>query len=389
MLTAVSMAGSGLLLLPSMAYSLARLLGHPSRQPIPVLHRLRPGWLILLVPILLFLGQIVTRVPTLAYFSLPFFHFTAISLPVWWLVSTAVRRLPIGAPQRVWGVFSSGLVLAPGIALVLEGIAALVLLLVVSFALASQPGVVEEIMDFANWFSRANPSPPELLDRLSPIMLNPAVIAGVLALIALIVPMIEELVKPVGVWLLLGRNLSAVEGFAAGALSGAGYALFENLALVADSTAWAAAAAVRVATGAVHIFTSGLMGWALAKSWRKKRFFLLGLAYLAAILVHGLWNGLTVLTSLSTIASSQGKSPLGAWMNSMQLTGPVSLGILALGALLALFSINRTLSRAYSKRLANLQSKQLSNAATSNPPEMGEPATEGALTGHGADPISD
>ena len=38
----------------------------------------------------------------------------------------------------------------------------------------------------------------------------------------------------------------------------------------------------------------------MASAWQKKSYFRLGLAYLAAVLVHGLWNGLLILAGILT-----------------------------------------------------------------------------------------
>ncbi len=49
-------------------------------------------------------------------------------------------------------------------------------------------------------------------------------IFGVLAVISGIVPLIEEILKPIALWSLVGKDLTDQEGFVAGLLSGAGFA---------------------------------------------------------------------------------------------------------------------------------------------------------------------
>ncbi len=118
--------------------------------------------------------------------------------------------------------------------------------------------------------------------------------------------MIEEALKPIGVWLLFGRRLTPAAGFAAGALSGAGYALIESLALTSSGEAWSSLVLARTGTSAVHILTAGLTGWALVLAWQKRRFLPLLLAYLCAVMIHGLWNGLTLMYSFNLLINYDG-----------------------------------------------------------------------------------
>ena len=110
-------------------------------------------------------------------------------------------------------------------------------------------------------------SPGPLLDQLETYLMQPSTLYIALLFGALIVPLLEELFKPIGVWLLVGRKPSPAQGFAAGLLSGAGYALFENFSLGASAGEdWAMVVVARIGTSLIHIVTAGLMGWALSLS---------------------------------------------------------------------------------------------------------------------------
>jgi RsiW-degrading membrane proteinase PrsW (M82 family) len=84
--------------------------------------------------------------------------------------------------------------------------------------------------------------------------------------------------------------LTPVEGFTAGLLSGAGYALFESLALASGGEQWAALVFARIGTAGIHILTTGLTGWALVLAWRRRRFLRLAATYVFVVSVHGVWN---------------------------------------------------------------------------------------------------
>src|SRR4030067_2197270 len=105
-----------------------------------------------------------------------------------------------------------------------------------------------------------------------------------------------------GGWCLGGSRLPPAEGFTAGILCGAGYALVESLILSVDGgEQWVSLVFARIGTAVVHPLTSGLTGWALAYAWRENRYLRLGAAYLGAVLLHGLWNGLTMLILITDL----------------------------------------------------------------------------------------
>ncbi len=74
----------------------------------------------------------------------------------------------------------------------------------------------------------------------------------------------------------------------------------------------------RTGTSAVHILTAGLTGWALALTWQKRRFLPLLLAYLCSVMIHGLWNGLTLMYSFNLLVTTTEIRP-GCRQSSMRL----------------------------------------------------------------------
>lgn len=320
-----------LLLIPSVFYALKRVSGRPIWRYPHIPSILRPTLLILLWPLVLLLGYWVSQSTNLAWLLLPVLHVLAIGLPVLWVVYLAARGLPLGSPQRLAGVIASGLVLGPTIILFLE-IAALVIFGVIGFFIfLSQPGLVNQLTDLTLRFQQGGLTEQQLVDALLPLLARPQVLLGVLFFVAVIVPMIEEAFKPIGVWLLVGFKLTPAAGFAAGAICGAGFAFFESLGMAGSGVDWTASVAARLGAAIIHIFNAGLMGraltlawavkpaWAIKPAWRENRYLNLGLTYLFVVIVHGTWNGLAVLNIYSTEVLSHrelSQSPGLVWLGS-------------------------------------------------------------------------
>ncbi len=335
-----------LLVLPSAFYALLRLL-KPGERPAAGGFRLRLPWalLILAFPLVLWLGNSVVDLRFAAPFLLPLLHLLAIGLPVLWLLHLALRRLPLGSPQRAWGVFAAGLVLSPALIIVLELVALMAVILIAVVFITLQPELAEELQELARRFPAGGQDPEALLEELAPFLSRPLVIYGALVYVAGIVPLIEEALKPLGVWLLVRRNLSPAAGFAAGALSGAGYALFESLALATGGgEEWAFQAFIRSGTGIIHIVTTGLTGYALALAWRENRYVRLGIAYLLSVTLHGLWNGLTVLFSFGSLLEGIGAESLPL-LERVVPAFPFAIAYLALTGFVLLLLGNRLLRR--------------------------------------------
>lgn len=342
-LVAGGMAFCGLLLLPSAWYSLARLIGRRREKLPEVSPWLRPTRLIFAFPILLAAGYWAAQNAGMSWLLLPPIHVLAISLPIVWLAYLSVRDLPAGSPQRASGSFSSGLVLSPLLILVAELIAILVGIGALILVVIMRPELAETVSDLAERLSAAAGSPEIVLRILQPVVSNPVVVFTVLVFGAVIVPLIEEALKPLGVWLLAGRKLLPAEGFVLGVLSGTGYALIESLFLASSSQDWAVVVFARIGTSAMHILTAGMVGWALASAWQDRRYFRLGATYLLAVLLHGLWNGLT----LSNVFAGMMVPPAAGAGLFIQVgqVAPYALGGLAGAALLTILWVNRALLR--------------------------------------------
>lgn len=332
----------GFLLIPSAAYALMRLIGKNNFQQITLDGFILPLAIVVILPVALLAGYWLSGNDAIAWIILPPLHILAIGLPVLFITFLGVRGISIGTPQRAWGIFASGAVVGPLIIFTLEIMAFIALVALGMVWLSSQPGWQFDLLTLSRSLQQSQTTPEELARTLTPLVSKPEVILAAFAFIAVIVPLIEELVKPIGVWLLAGTRLTPAAGFTAGILSGAGYALIESLGLASSGEGWAALVIARIGTASVHIFTSGLSGWALALAWRERRFLRLGATYLFNVLVHGLWNAFTLTIVIATFPR------VGKLSSSLARLGeiaPYVLVGLTLLSFMGLIAANRRLYR--------------------------------------------
>lgn len=350
-LASLTIAGAafwlGALLLPSAIFSLLRLIGAPVRSDFLSQRGLRlVGLAIFLFPLILYLGNWAAQQDGLASLTFPIFHIFATTLPVGWVIYLAVRNLGVGSPQRAWSVFGTGLVLGPAIILALETIVMIAGLIVIGIVILSQPELADQLTNLTNLFSNNPnnlPDPDAILAILGPYLTQPFTILGTLAFTSVLVPLIEEAFKPIGVWFLLGRGITPAAGFAAGALSGAGFALFENLLLSANIEGWGTLQIARLGTAIVHILATGLMGYALAWTWQNRKAGRLIVIYLGVVLLHGAWNALSMLMTFGEIQRSLGTSAETSWLIRLGELAPYGMIAMALGSLMVLIGLNARL----------------------------------------------
>ncbi len=344
LMQAVGLFASGVMLMPSVFTSYRRLKGDPLPLKYQPLINLNPFVPVLLLLPVLGLGYLASRTE-IAWLVIPFLHVLAVVLPVLFLINIILRGLPSGSPQRRSGVFGVGLILGPFLILLAESAVLVGVVILVSIYLATQPGLLLELQESLGQLAVNQGNPEELIRLLTPYLANPFVVFGTLTFVAVFVPLIEELFKPIGVWFLAGRQITPAAGFAAGALSGAGYAIFESLALNGGGEDWLIVAVVRIGTAVVHIGTTAFSGWALALAWKKGRYLVLVLTYLGVVLVHGLWNGMTLMAFLNEAVATQGVNLDWSALPVLGVMGPVVLVLLTVGGFAVLVGMNRALRR--------------------------------------------
>jgi hypothetical protein len=334
------------LLIPSLIYSWRRLRLGAAYQPVP-LNWLPLRYAIWAWPIVLLLGVGALRVPLLSLTLLPVLHVLAISIPILWMLSLGARRLNALSPPGIWAAVAVGILLTPVVIIVIEGFLSVLLGGVIVGLLADSPGFLGGLRDIlAAFTSAAGPDLSTVLIFVERFLLSDNRILGLgIAFIAVLVPIVEELLKPLGLLFLGKRNLTPATGFVAGMISGAAFALFESIFQIAPGSEWALLAAGRMGTSAVHIFNSGLVGWALAMIWRERRLGRGLLLTLLAMAIHGIWNGVTGLILVATLPRF---SDL-AWLFGAVIILPI-IGLLCT---LGLGLINRKLYKQQREKLWN------------------------------------
>ncbi len=329
------------------------LRGRPARR-----FRLpRWGWWLLAWIVALTLGQAAFSAGIKAL--VPVAHIAAGALPAFLFLSLALGSARRGGgaitARPVIGSMAWGGLGGVGTAMVLEVILALIAVVIfVIWLMATDPGLVRQLQAGALEFEKSGEL--QNLEDLMPRLISPLAMTGILAVIGIIVPSIEEGMKSLAVPIvaLTGRKLARLDGFLLGAAAGAGFTLFEGvmngaLALSVPG-GWAPLMAARAGTAAIHCCASGLagLGWeAVLTERRWVRGIGLGLS---AVVLHGAWNlfaGVqTVLGLRGPAAALDGHS---LWM--LLLLG--FMGLIWVGAVLLLALLPGRLARASRNEASN------------------------------------
>lgn len=288
----------GVLVTPSAWYAFRRL--KRSDKIVSTAQKNIPTWLlpmitIFLIPSALLAGDYIVRKSELAWLLLPGLSLLVTGVPILWLVSIGKRGLSGGSLQRQWGLLAGGLVFSPVIIILVELVALVGVILMVSILIAFNPDLAQNLSNIATQLENSLSTSTNWQEAITPYIQQPVFLAGIFAYTAVLIPLIEEALKPLGLWLLVKRRLSPAEGFVGGMICGAGFGLFENLsALSTGGEEWALTAGMRISTALLHMLTTGVMGWALANAWTNRRYLWLAISYACAVSLHGFWNALSI-----------------------------------------------------------------------------------------------
>ena len=285
--------------------------------------------------IIIFIGYKLGGNNSLNWLILPALTVPAVALPIFVMLGLGIRGIPLGERWQSWSIFGVAMTLAPFLLIFLEGFALIVIVVFVAAILASQPDFLPGIERLSQQITVLGPDPEALRNLLLPYLTNPAVLSVAMFYFSLLIPLMEELLKPLGVWLYAKKLNSPAQGFALGALSGSAYALIETLGVSAQSEEWASLLLARVGTGLLHITTTSIMGMGIFYAIHERRYFRLLAMYILSVSLHGLWNALALLYGFSTITDALGgQTPLSEYrmplIISMTILGGIFLTILIL-----------------------------------------------------------
>jgi RsiW-degrading membrane proteinase PrsW (M82 family) len=340
-LFAAGLGTMGFLMIPSAFHAARRLFGKGSP------HQLR--WVLLagfgyLAPLLILMGYGIQKGPDWMGGFLPFIHVLANTAGVFFLLGIVRRKVPAGRAGRFWGAFTGGLGLTPLVTFTLEILILFGIGLVWIALMGVMPDFRQDLLNLASQLQNSTGDSQALQDSLGKFAAQPGVLFTLFGYVALLIPIVEEILKPAAIWFLLRRKLQPWEGFILGATSGAGYALFENLTIGAAADVWTFVTVTRLGTAAVHIFTAGLMGWGLTQAFTRKKFSKLALAFLSAVLLHGGWNGLNILSAVGELPAVREK--LGVFLSVLADIAPAGLALIAVGCSWGLIRANKLVRRA-------------------------------------------
>lgn len=134
-------------------------------------------------------------------------------------------------------------------------------------------------------------------------------------IVALVGPLVEETVKPLGVALFIGKARGAAEAFTLGLAAGIGFAVVETMGYIGSGYQdWLSVALQRTAAGLLHGFGTAMvaLGWYyLVHNNGPQRFWKALGCYAYAVLQHMIWNGTAVIALLP--------GPVGTTINNWNL----------------------------------------------------------------------
>lgn len=270
-------------------------------------------------------------------------HVAAIACPIYLAARLATAGLPSRSVTRAWGSLAAGMVGSTGISALAEIAVLSAGLLAAAFFIIMNPERVFALEGLARALSHAQ-TVEDTLDSLRPLLLRPETLVAVLLAVSVVTPIIEEVAKTVGPWLLYGRMLVPAEGFWCGALSGAGFALFEGLMASADASGnWTVIFLIRAWGSMMHILASGIAGWGIAVFRTTRKSSRLVAGYATSIGIHALWNTSVVGIGYGGLRFAIGGAAIDRIGMAAIAAGGVTLLTLCLMLPLAIVLINRRL----------------------------------------------
>lgn len=336
----------GALFVAASYYGIQSLLGHqaPDYAPKPLRSWQWAGLLCLWI-FSAVTAQVLSQ-ERLGLWLSPAFYLVAIGTPAYFFVRQAAGGLQAGSRRRIWGILATAMAAGTGLALLVELAFMILGLLAAGIYLALHPTQLAVLQQFASQLTGASGS-EDFLVALKPLLEQPLVLLLVLLIVSGLVPMIEETAKAVAVCAIFDHLESQAQGFVAGALSGAGFALVESL--LASSTPdsnWSLSLVVRAGSTMMHIVATSLTGWGIA-AFRggKPAARSLG-AYAIAIALHSLWNASVVLVAFGGVRTASPLRPTDALGTALMVLGGAVLSLLCITMPIALAAINRRLRAA-------------------------------------------
>ncbi|HMR64475.1 MAG TPA: PrsW family glutamic-type intramembrane protease [Anaerolineae bacterium] len=253
-------------------------------------------WLLLacFVPTVI-VGQIVIAYDLLPALTFPPLHVIAASLPPLAILAYVARSLKSIDPgwREVVVNLSVGAFISTGLALLAEILLFVFIFAVVTLVMALTPDGLAQI----EMFLRNTQDPLWLTDpaNLQSAVLFPPLLVGLVLVFMILGPMLEEVVKLIGIVLLDYRQPTRAQTFLWAVAAGAGFGLMENLfntTLALDT--WAIVMIFRIGATAMHSLATGVVALGWYSFRREGKPLKLAGAYALGAVTHILWNTLAL-----------------------------------------------------------------------------------------------
>lgn len=293
-----------LLAVPSFYHAMRRIRGHYSAEFFVDKKQLSLAAIALILWTgLLFAGQNAAQWKLPGALIAPL-DILVIAIPILILLIAGVYRLKSGGNQRAWGLVNITIFVSTQIILFLELLVVVLSIGLAFFWLYKQPQFAPFFTGLLSQGKVTEQGLTAFLNQLTPLLSDPILYLFILLIFCLFIPLIEELFKPLGVWFLAGKQPTPAQGFTAGLLCGAAFGMFESFSMISftSGSAWLYTAVARIGTGLLHMLTAGISGWALATTWRDRKYLRMTLVYTGVVLLHGCWNLFALLMGLSGMA---------------------------------------------------------------------------------------
>ena len=266
----------------AIVYGISRVLKRPSPPP-----SLPSALAMLVLTIISLVAAVVLwhyyTAPGLAFAVLPLALLSGF-LPALTILAFGVQRLGSSTTRRhLWLSLFFGATMAPLFAIIFEAIASILIYLGLRVARPDLTPGISSVTDTA---------PQNASDAIF-----------ILLIIAVVAPLVEEGLKPLGVVLIVGRLRSPAEAFLLGLAAGIGFNMVETIGYIGSGQAdWVSISIQRIGAGLLHGLGAAMaaLGWyylingkGVPHRWLKG---FGGLAY--AVLQHGIFNGSNLLSML-------------------------------------------------------------------------------------------
>lgn len=231
-----------------------------------------------------------------------------IVIPVYWLLRFGMRNQWGQNLKRDSGMLVFSVGVSTPLIILFELLAGVFILILFAVGLSNHPQIADLFRSLQNNPYLFQDDPARLLSEIRAFLSLPGVFGWLLLVIAGIMPLIEELFKTLGVWVLQLRSPNPDKSYLAGLLSGGGFALFEGLLSVSSAQTgslefmdWVGLIVGRFGGSLLHILTGGLIGLAVGRAWQQRKLGLLLVAYCVSWMMHAMWNALALLGGITPL----------------------------------------------------------------------------------------